>query len=67
MLGSLPESLGMLKELRHIDLRGNPLTGLPAAMAKLPRLEKLDFRWVATLEPPAWIADLEAQGCAVYI
>jgi hypothetical protein len=33
----------------------------------LPRLEKLDLRWVATLEPPSWFANLEAKGCAVYI
>jgi Leucine-rich repeat (LRR) protein len=65
-LTSLPESIGTLEELRQIDLRGNPLTDLPAAMAALPRLEKLDLRWVHTLPPPAWLADLEARGCAVY-
>jgi hypothetical protein len=52
--------------LRQIDLRGNSLTHLPAAIAALPRLEKLDLRWVATLIPPVWIADLEARGCLVY-
>jgi len=56
----------MLLELRLIDLRGNPLRHLPAAVAALPRLEKLDLRWVTTLAPPTWIADLEAAGCAVY-
>ena len=56
----------MLKELRQIDLRGNPLTSLPNAMATLPRLEKLDLRWVNTLAAPAWIAELEARGCLVY-
>jgi len=52
--------------LRQIDLRGNPLTHLPASLAALPRLEKLDLRWVATLARPAWFADLEARGCAIY-
>jgi hypothetical protein len=32
----------------------------------LPRLEKLDLRWVETLELPTWIAKLEERGCAVY-
>ena len=56
----------MLQELRHIDLRGNPLKHLPDAIAALPRLEKLDLRWVETLIPPPWIVNLEARGCAVY-
>jgi hypothetical protein len=56
----------MLRELRQIDLRGNPLTQLPEAIAALPRLDKLDLRWVTTLAPLAWFADLEARGCAVY-
>jgi hypothetical protein len=29
-------------------------------------LEKLDLRWIATLAPPPWFADLEARGCAIY-
>lgn len=66
MLKSLPDTIGMLSELRQIDLRGNPLTHLPASLAALPRLEKLDLRWVETLSPPAWFADLEARGCAIY-
>lgn len=64
-LTSLPESIGTLQDLRQIDLRGNPLTHLPAAIAALPRLEKLDLRWV-NIPPPAWTANLEARGCAVY-
>jgi Leucine-rich repeat (LRR) protein len=64
-LTSLPDSMAALQDLRQIDLRGNPLTHLPAAIAALPRLEKLDLRWV-NLPPPAWTADLEARGCAVY-
>jgi hypothetical protein len=39
---------------------------LPRVLAELPKLEKLDLRWIATLELPAWINDLEARGCAVY-
>jgi len=39
---------------------------LPAAVAALPRLEKLDLRWVATLVLPEWVASLEARGCVVY-
>jgi hypothetical protein len=42
------------------------LTDLPAGIGTLPRLEKLDLRWVTTLEPPGWFADLESRGCAVY-
>ena len=41
-------------------------TTVPASLAALPRLEKLDLRWVTTLVLPAWVADLEAGGCAVY-
>jgi hypothetical protein len=52
--------------LRQIDLRGNPLTHLPAGIASLPRLDKLDLRWVETLGLPSWIDDLEARGCLVY-
>jgi len=47
-------------------MRGNPLTSLPDAIAGLPRLEKLDLRWVNSLELPSWIEDLEAHGCVVY-
>jgi hypothetical protein len=65
-LGSLPESIAALQELRQIDLRGNPLKHLPPAIAALPRLEKLDLRWVATLVLPAWVANIEARGCVVY-
>jgi hypothetical protein len=56
-----------MQELRQIDIRGNPLTELPSTIATLPRLEKLDLRWVTTLELPVWIADLEARGCSVYV
>lgn len=56
----------MLQELRHLDLRGNPLTSLPSAIAALPRLDKLDLRWVQTLASPPWLESLEGRGCLVY-
>ena len=65
-LRRLPQSIGELHELRQIDLRGNPLEYLPDSIAGLPRLDKLDLRWVTTLQAPAWLAALEARGCAVY-
>jgi hypothetical protein len=54
-----------LKELRLLDLRGNPLVRLPDGVAALPRLEKLDLRWVESLEKPTWLASVEERGCAV--
>jgi hypothetical protein len=54
-------------ELRQIDLRGNPLTHLPTSLAALPRLDKIDLRWVTTLTPPPWFDELEARGCAIYL
>jgi hypothetical protein len=58
--------MGILQELRQLDLRGNPLASLPIALATLPRLEKLDLRWVEKLDPPGWLSDVEARGCLVY-
>lgn len=67
-LADLPDSIGQLQELRQLDLRGNPLRELPwGAIAGLPKLEKLDLRWVDTMQVPAQHAvDLEARGCLVY-
>jgi Leucine-rich repeat (LRR) protein len=62
-LDVLPDSICSMLGL--IDLRGNPLTHLPASIASLPRLEKLDLRWV-NMPPPEYIEDLEARGCMVY-
>jgi hypothetical protein len=57
----------MLKDLRQIDLRGNPISGLPERIAALPRLEKLDLRWVTTLELETdWVAAMQSRGCMVY-
>lgn len=64
-LTSLPEAIGSCLELRQIDLRANPLTHLPASIAQLPRLEKLDLRWV-DLPPYPWFESLEARGCLIY-
>jgi Leucine-rich repeat (LRR) protein len=55
-----------LQELRQVDLRGNPLTSVPAAITTLPRLDRLDLRWVMTLTEPASIATLETRGCVAY-
>jgi hypothetical protein len=55
-----------LQELRHLDLRGNPLTHLPETITTLRRLEKLDLRWVTALTPAQWLVGLEARGCVVY-
>ena len=63
---SLPSTAGNLRELRQLDLRGNPLTSLPDGLGELPRLEKIDLRRVTTLEPPSWLRDLESRGCLVY-
>jgi hypothetical protein len=48
-------------------LRANQLTELPADMAELPNLEKLDLRWNKSLSIPKWIVILEARGCIVYV
>jgi hypothetical protein len=32
----------------------------------MPKLEKLDLRWIPSLPWPGWIDDLEARGCLVY-
>ncbi|WP_430649679.1 hypothetical protein [Bradyrhizobium retamae] len=62
----LPGEIGAMVELRQIDLRGNPVATLPEALLKLPRLEKLDLRWV-TISRPSWFAELEERGCAIYL
>ena len=55
-----------MQSLLQLDLRGNPLERLPAAIARLPRLQKLDLRWVDSLQTDAGVRELEARGCLVY-
>jgi len=64
-LESLPD-FGALRSVRELDLRGNVLRTLPEWMLQLPDLEKLDLRW-NPLDVPAWIYQLEEQGCTVYV
>jgi Leucine-rich repeat (LRR) protein len=52
--------------LRFLDLRANQLRQLPAGLAGLPNLEKLDLRWNKLLTVPNWIGTLEERGCLVY-
>ena len=66
-LTALPESIGSLRELTHLDLRANHLTVLPAVIATLPKLEKLDLRWCRLASVSAWIGELRARGCVVYL
>ena len=61
------DSIRAMRELRQIDLRGNPVISLPEGLTTLPRLEKLDLRWVTTWEPPQWFSDLETNGCVIYL
>jgi hypothetical protein len=65
-LSEVSEQIGGLKKLRMLD-PWQPLAHLPGSIATLPRLEKLDLRWVDRLAPPERIANLEERGCAVYL
>lgn len=66
-LAALPDELGALSALEALDLRGNALDDLPRALLDLPALRKLDLRWNPLRARPAWLAELEARGCAVYV
>lgn len=67
-LEELPESLGRLDGLSDfLYLHDNPVMRLPESLLALPRLDKLDLRWVAGFEPPGWFAGLEARGCTIYL
>lgn len=66
-LARLPAEVAQLRSLEVIDLRGNQLDDLPEEMLELPALRKLDLRWNPQRAQPAWLAELEARGCAVYL
>jgi Leucine-rich repeat (LRR) protein len=63
---ALPESLGNLTRLTHLDLRGNKFVSLPAHIGDLAHLEKLDVRWNKLASLPAWLQRLEQRGCTVF-
>ena len=48
-----------------LDVRANELTELPASLAGLRDLEKLDLRWKPLASKPRVAAALEARGCFV--
>jgi len=62
----LPTAIGALSDLRHLDLRGNPLVELPVSIADLPALARLDMRWTPRLVVPPWLEILRARGVLVY-
>ena len=62
----MPSSPGNLPRLRHLDLRANRLSTLPATLANLKLLEKLDLRWNRFETMPDWLEQLEKNGCIVY-
>jgi len=43
------------------------LVDLPVSLGGLTNLEKLDLRWNKLDSIPAWIAQLEKQGCTVFV
>jgi Leucine-rich repeat (LRR) protein len=59
-------SVGALRNLHRLDLRGKPPTNLPESIAGLPSLQKLDLRLVESLDLTPWINAIEERGCAVY-
>ena len=55
-----------LSELRLLDPRGNPIETLPESILEKPRLEKIDLRWISTLQPLPWLDRFEHRGCLIY-
>jgi hypothetical protein len=55
------------RQLTHLDLRGNQLREVPAAVADLPRLGKIDLRWNGWRALPSWLGALEQRGCRIYL
>jgi hypothetical protein len=41
------------------------MRSLPASLAELPHLDKLDLRWNQGLNAP-WLSALERRGCVVW-
>ncbi len=66
-ISRLPAEVAQLRSLEVLDLRGNQLDDLPAEMLAMPALRKLDLRWNPLRAQPAWLDELEARGCAVYL
>jgi Leucine-rich repeat (LRR) protein len=64
-LAALPASLGRLRRLATLDLRGNQLDELPDTLLDLP-LTKLDLRWNPLRGRPRWLDELTRRGCLVY-
>ena len=64
-IAALPEWIGGLPELIHLDLRGNRLLHLPPSLADLPKLQKLDLRWNKLVSDGGVPARLEERGCVV--
>ena len=64
-LAEIPEEIGSLGGLTHLDLRANRLTSLPESIGDLPNLEKLDLRWNRLSAIPPWMDRLEQRGCFV--
>jgi Leucine-rich repeat (LRR) protein len=61
----LPESVGWLPRLRHLDVRNNRLVGLPESLGEARSLEKLDVRWNG-LSVAGWSVGFEGRGGVVY-
>jgi internalin A len=54
----LTESLGDLRQLQSLNLRGNKLTILPDCIAQLTRLQTLDLRYNRLTTLPEWLGQL---------
>src|SRR5690348_7423729 len=57
-LPTLPDSLGRLTGLRHLDLAGNQLAALPAALGNLAQLQRLYLEANRLAALPEWLGDL---------
>lgn len=55
----MPESLGNLPALTHLDLNNNQLTPLPASLSNLAALEGLVLRGNQSIRLPEWLGERE--------